>query len=242
MSDTVMSEVREKYVQKFADMLKPLQSRLSELEQNLDSIKDDHPGKQKARLDVLSEINKTKEDIENTEKNLEYSKTIPINRSNKVPANIPDHNIWNDCWYDEERKAFVTFNKYFEESTNARIRDIQIQYDKQMGSTSGIIIPENKIQFRFSYPAMLQKDSKQRDTWFLLPTITDNMLTKDMVKARAKPESDQNAILYETESEQWITVGTDGFSLSERENEICDELGIFPSVPIEELKSIYGRN
>ena len=73
-----MSKVREKYVQRFVDMLKPLQSRLSELEQNLDSIKDDHPDKQKARLDVLTEINKTKEDIENTKKNLEYSKTIPI--------------------------------------------------------------------------------------------------------------------------------------------------------------------
>ena len=237
-----MFEVREKYVQRFVDMLESLQSRLAELEQNLDSIRDDHPSKQKTRLEVLTEINKTKEDIENTGKNLEYSKTIPIIRYEKIPTNIPDHNIWNDCWYDEERKAFVTFNKYFEESTNARTRDIQIQYDKQMNSNSGIVIPENRIQFRFSYPAMLQKDSKQRDTWFLLPTITDNMLTKDMVKARAKPESDQGAILYETESEQWITVGTDGFSLSERENEICDELGIFPSVPIEELKSIYGRN
>ena len=242
MSNREMFEVREKYVQRFADMLKPLQSRLSELEQNLDSIRDDHPGKQKARLEIITEINKTKEDIENTEKSLVYSKIIPIIRYEKVPANIPDHNIWNDCWYDEKRKAFVTFNKYFEESTNARTRDIQIQYDKQMDSNSGIIIPENRIQFRFSYPAMLQKDSKQRDTWFLLPTITDNMLTKDMVRARAKPESDQNAILYETESEQWITVGTDGFRLSKRENEICDELGIFPSVPIEELKSIYGRN
>lgn len=230
------------YTQRFQDMLKPLQSRLSELEQNLDSIKDDHPDKQKVRLDVLTEINKTKQEIENTEKNLECSKTISIIRSDKVPSGIPDHNVWNDCWYDEERKAFVTFNKYFEESTNARTRDIQIKYDEEMGANLGIIIEEEKIQFRFGYPAILQKNSENKDVWFLIPTITDDMLTKDIVKARAKSDSQEDAILYETESEQWITVGTDGFSMCERENEICDNLGIFPPVPIEELKTMYGRN
>ena len=242
MSNRVMSEVREKYVQRFADMLKPLQSRLSELEQNLDSIKDDHPEKQKARLDVLTEINKTKEDIENTKKNLEYSKTIPINRSDKVPSNVPDHNIWNDCWYDKERKAFVTFNKYFEESTNARTRDIQMQYDKEMSVNSGIIIEEEKIQFRFGYPVMLQKDSENKDVWYILPTLTDDMLTEEIVTAKLRPQSPNNAALYRTQSDQWITVGTLGLRLCEKENQISDKLSIFPPVPIEELKTLYDRS
>jgi len=241
MSNKVMSEVREKYVQRFGDMLNPLQTRLSELQQNLDSIKDDHPGKQKARLDVLTEINKTKEDIENTRKNLEYSKTIPINRSNKVPKNISDYNVWNDCWYDEERKAFVTFNKYFEESTNARTRDIQLQYDKETSVNSGIIIEEEKIQFRFGYPAIMQKDSDNKDVLFLLSTLTDDMLTKEIVVARLRPKSLEDSLLYETESEPWIAIGTRGQRLCEKENEISDELGLFPKVPLEELKSLYER-
>ena len=139
-------------------------------------------------------------------------------------------------------KAFVTFNKYFEESTNARTRDIQVQYDKDVGTNFGIIIEENKTQFRFGYPAILQKNLENKDVWFLIPTLTDDMLTKDIVKSRTKSNSQETAILYETESEQWITVGTDGFSMCEKENEITDELGIFPSVPIEELKSLHGRN
>ena len=230
------------YVTRFENMLKPLQSKLSKLETKLNSIDGNHPDKQQSTLNVLEEINKTKQDIENTEKNLECSKEMIHVRSDKVPKDIADHNVWNDCWYDESRKAFVTFNQYFAESTNARTRDIQIQYDKEMGINSGIIIEEEKIKFRFGYPVILQKNSREQEVWFLIPTITDNMLTKDIVKSRAKSNSQEESILYETESEQWITVGTDGFSMCERENEICDELGIFPPVPIEELKTMYGRN
>ena len=131
------------YTQRFENMLKPLLSKLSELEQNLDSIKDDHPDKQKVRLDILTEINKTKQKIENVEKNLECSKEMKIIRSDKVPSDIPVHNVWNDCWYDEERKAYVTFNSRFEEVPNSRTREIQVQYDKEMGTNSGIIIPED---------------------------------------------------------------------------------------------------
>ena len=240
MSNGVMSEVREKYVQRFVDILESLQSRLAELEQNLDSIKDDHPGKQNARLKVLTEINKTKEDIENAKKNLEYSKTISIIHSDKVPKNIPDYNVWNDCWYDEKRNLFVTFNQYFMESKDVWTRPHQKQYTKETGIKAVIILPE-QIEFRFGCPSMLQKDSKGRDTWFLLSTLSDSMLTEEIVKARAKPTSNEEAILYETESEQWITIGTDGFRMCEKENEITDELGIFPHVPIKELKTLYER-
>ena len=71
-------------------MLKPLQSKLSKLETKLDSIDDNHPHKQQSRLNVLEEINKIKQEIENTQKNLECSKTIPIIRSDIVPADIPN--------------------------------------------------------------------------------------------------------------------------------------------------------
>jgi hypothetical protein len=235
-----MSEVREKYVQRFADMLESLQSRLSELEQNLDSIKDNHPEKQKARLDVLSEINKTKENIENTKKNLEYSKAIPINRSGRVPANIPDHNVWNDCWYDEERNMYVTCCKYFQEIPGAKERTHQIQYTNETGN-KGIIIVPTDVEFRFGYPSVIQSNSKGKDVWYLLSTLSNDMLTKEIVTARLNPKSIENAILYRTEAERWISIGTDGFSVCERENEISDELGIFPSVPIEELKTMYNR-
>ena len=229
------------YANRFEKMLKPLQSRLDELEKNLDSIKDDHPYKQQARLDVLEEINKTKQDIENTKKNLECSKEMNVIRSDKVPSNIQDHNVWNDCWYDEERKAFVTFNKYFEGATNTRTRDIQIQYDKDNGNqNSGVILEEEKIQFRFGYPAMLQKDSGGNPTQYLLSTLSEEMLTTEIVKAKFRPESYEKSVLYRTESETWIDVL--GTNLTEREYELaCEVVPHLVKTPLEVLKASAGR-
>ena len=161
-------------------------------------------------------------------------------RSEKVPKEIPDHNVWNDCWYDEKRKLFVSHNKYFMEIPDARDRSHQIQYTKETGD-DGVVAKADKVEFRFGYPAVIQKDSKGKDTWFLLPTITDNMLTEEIVKARLRPESDEKSILYETESEQWITIGTKGLRLCEKENEISDKLELYPKVPLEELKRLHGK-
>ena len=158
------------YVQRFQDMLKPLQVQLLELETNLDSIQNSHPNRQKVILAVLTEINKTKQDIKNAEKNLEYSKEMLMVRSNKVPSSIQDHNVWNDCWYDEERELYATFNEYFVKAQYVWDRPHQKQYSEETGIEAVIILPE-QIEFRFGYPAMLQKNSKNNDVWFLLPTI-----------------------------------------------------------------------
>ena len=111
-----------------------------------------------------------------------------------------------------------------------------------MNSNSGIIIEGEKIQFRFGYPVMLQKDSENTDVWYLLPTLTDDMLTEEIVTSKLRPQSPDNAALYRTQSEQWITVGVLGLRLCEKENQISDKLSIFPAVPIEELKALYGRS
>ena len=165
-----------------------------------------------------------------------------IVRSEKVPKEIPDHNVWNDCWYDEKRKVFVTFNKRLEQVPNARTRNIQIQYDKEIGNTqTGITLEEKRIVFKFGYPAILRENQAGNPVWFLLPTMTDDMLTHEIVVGRLRPKSDKDSTLYETESEQWITIGTRGLSLCERENEISDELKLYPAVPLEELKALFGR-
>ena len=234
------SMTQNPYVIRFEERIEPLKSKLSKLELKLDSIDDNHPHKQQSRLNVLEEMSKTKQEIENTEKNLECSKTMPVIRSDKVPKNIPDHNVWNDCWYDEERKLYVTYCEYFKNIPGAKDRPHQINYTKEAENNGIIIVPED-VEFRFGYPTTVQKDSEGRHTWFLLPTMTDSMLTNDIVRARLRPTKDENAVLYEVESEQWITIGTQGLKLCERENEISDELELYPVVPLEELKALYGR-
>jgi len=62
------------YVTRFEDMLEPLKSKLSKSETKLDSIDDNHPHKQQSRLNVLEEISKTKQEIENTQKNLVFQR------------------------------------------------------------------------------------------------------------------------------------------------------------------------
>ena len=229
------------YANRFENMLKPLQSKLSKLEIKLDSIDDNHPHKQQSRLNVLEEISRTKQEIENIKKNLECSKTMKGIRSDKVPSNVQDHNVWNDCWYDEERKLYVTHCEYFQKIPGAKDRPRQVQYTKETRNDGIVIVPED-VEFRFGYPAVKQKNSKDQDIWFLLSTVSDHMLTDEMVLSRLKPNSINSALLYYTESEQWITVGTDGFSMCERENEISDKYKVFPPVPIEELRTLYKRS
>jgi len=161
-------------------------------------------------------------------------------RSDKVPSEIQDHNVWNDCWYDEERKLYVTHCEYFKKFEDVWKRPHQIQYQKETNDDGVVIIPED-MAFKFGYPSVVQNDSKGRDIWFILPTLTDDMLTEEIVTSRIKPMTLEKGILYETVSEQWITVGTDDFSMCEKENEISDKLELFPRVPIEELKTLYGR-
>ncbi len=237
MSNTL---TQNPYINRFEKMLKPLQSKLSELEIKLDSIKDNHTDKQKARLNVLTEINKTKQEIENVQKNLECSKTIPIIRSDKVPYDLLDHNVWNDCWYDEVRNAFVTFNQRLEKVSNARTREIQVQYDNEIGADSGIILEEEKIEFRYGYPSILRENQDGNPVWFLLPTITDNMLTQEIVKGRFRPQSDNESVLYRTESEPWIEVLNT--KLTEKEYELaCEVIPYLVKTPIEVLKASSGR-
>jgi len=89
MSNTAMTQ-NNPYVTRFEDMLEPLKSKLSKSETKLDSIDDNHPHKQQSRLNVLEEISKTKQEIENTQKNLECSKEMNVTRSDKVPKNIQE--------------------------------------------------------------------------------------------------------------------------------------------------------
>ena len=136
---------------------------------------------------------------------------------------------------------YITFNEYFTNAEYVWKRQHQKQYVEETGIKGVVILPE-QIEFRFGYPSIIQEDSNAQDTWFVIPTLKDDMLTNEIVKARLRPESNKKSILYKTQSEQWITIGTKGLKLCERENQISDKLQLYPIVPIEELKTLYGRS
>ena len=220
MNQTSQDEIRGKYVQRFQNMLSEHNDKLS---------KSENP----------EEISKIKQSIAGLEQSIECAKVLPVVRDPKVPKDIPDHDVWNDCWYDEERKAFVTLNQYFKKLPNTRTRDIQIQYDE--GNTDlGIIIEKEKIQFIDGYPSILREVTDGSTTGYFLPTITENMLSSKIVKDKFRPSSNIESVLYTTESEAWIeALGT---NLTEREYLLaCEVMPHLVKTPMEVLKAISGR-
>ncbi|MDH3657175.1 MAG: hypothetical protein OEM77_03470 [Nitrosopumilus sp.] len=220
MNQTSQDEIRGKYIQRFQEMLSEYNDKLS---------KSENP----------EETSKFKQNITGLEKSIECAKVLPVVRDPRVPKNIPDHSVWNDSWYDEERKVYVTLNEYFMQGEDAWFRPHQKQYTQETGIEAVIILPK-QIEFRFGYPVMFQKDSNEKPTWYLLSTLTEDMLTKEIVKAKFNPILDENSALYRTKSESWIDVLDD--HLTEREYILaCEVMPYLVKTPMEVLKAVSGR-
>ena len=126
-------------------MLKENQKTLEQIESTFDET----TGKQQERLQALEKISKIKSNITELTKATEYSKNREFLRHQNIPQNTPDEHVWNDCWFDEKRNAWVTLNDYFFQLKNSRTREIQIKYEQENITNVGILIEAEKIQFRF---------------------------------------------------------------------------------------------
>ena len=217
-------------------MLKENQKTLEQLENSFDET----IGKQQERLQAIEKMSKTKSNIAEITKAIEYSKKMEYFRHPNIPNTIPDEHIWNDAWYDEKRNAWVTLNDYFFQLENSRSRDIQVKYETDTITNVGLIVEEEKIQFRHGLPSKLQKDDKNIPTWFALPTLYDVMLTKEIVKGTLKPETQEEGYLYTTGSEAWISVL--GRYLTEQEYLFACEFMIgLVKMPLNVLRANVGR-
>ena len=197
-------------------------------------------GKQQERLSVLEKINKAKTTIEELTKAIEYSKNTEYFRHPNIPTSIPDEHIWNDAWYDEPRKAWVTLNDYFYQLPNSKTRDIQIKYQTENISNPGIIIEEGRIEFRFGLPSILRENDKGQPVWFGLPTLHDVMLTKEIVQGTIMPENQNKAYLYTAGSDAYISIL--GRYLTEQEYEFAKEFHPFMvKEPLEVVRATSGR-
>ena len=218
-------------------MLQENQKALEEQE----SIFDETKGKQQERLQVLEKINKAKTNISELAKAIEYSKNMEYFRHPNIPRSIPDEHIWNDAWYDEPRKAWVTLNDHFYQLQNAKDRPIQIKYQTENIVNPGLIIEEDKIEFRHGLPSKLQKDDKGIPTWFAFPTLHDVMLTKEIVKGYLYAETNEEGYLYTAGSDGYISIL--GKYLTEQEYEFAKEFHPFMSKkPLEVIRAMGGRS
>ena len=228
--------IREKKIIFLREMLDERKVKLEQLEDSFD----DTVGNQQKRLSILENISKVKEIISGLSEAIELVKTQIFFRNPNVPNTIPDEHVWNDCWYDETRKAYITFNEYFYKIPNARTRDIQKKYEQELITNLGIIIEEEKIQFRFGYPSILQKDSSGIPTCYSLPTLYDEMLTLDIVRGKLNSETQNKGYLYRPASDAWISIF--GRYLTEQEYLFAQEfMPAMSKTPIEVLKANSGR-
>ena len=197
-------------------------------------------GKQQERLQVLEKINKAKSNIEEITNAIEYSKNTEYFRHPNIPQSIPDEHVWNDAWYDEPRKAWVTLNQYFYEAKNVKDRDIQRKYNQENITLPGVIVEEGKIEFKNGLPSILGKDDKSNPTWYSYATLYDVMLTKEMVKGKLYAETQEEGYLYTTGSDAYISIL--GTYLTEQEYEFAKEFHPFMSKkPLEVIRAMGGR-
>ena len=197
-------------------------------------------GVQAPFLELLLEKEHDQYTIAEITKAIEYSKNTEFFRHPNIPQSIPDEHVWNDAWYDEKRNGWVTLNDYFFGATNARIRDIQKKYETENITNVGIILEEEKIQFKKGLPSILQKNDKDQPVWFALPTLFDVMLTREIVKGRLKPENQENAYLYVKGSDAYISIL--GEYLTETEYEFAKEFMIGMSKkPLNVIRALGGR-
>ena len=152
-------------------------------------------------------------------KNTEYF------RHPNIPQSIPDEHVWNDAWYDEKRNGWVTLNQYFYQIPNAQDREIQRKYNQENITLPGVIIEEEKIQFRNGLPSIFLEDTKKYTSWYSLPTLFDVMLTKEMVQGKILPENYEKNYLYTTGSDAYISIL--GRYLTESEYEFAKEFHPF---------------
>ena len=217
-------------------MLQENQKALEEQEDLFDGT----AGKQQERLQVLEKINEAKTNISELTKAIEYSKNMEYFRHPNIPSSIPDEHIWNDAWYDEKRKAWVTLNNYFMNSTNALEREIQQKYLHDNVANPGVIIEEDRIEFRNGLPSFLSKDSENRPIWYAWPTLHDVMLTKEIVQGTIMPENQEKAYLYTTGSDAYISIL--GRYLTEQEYEFAKQFHPFMvKEPLEVVRATSGR-
>ena len=241
LSTTMLSQENQKFRQ--GVQVSFLEVMLQENQKTLEvqeSVFDETAGKQQERLQVLEKINKAKTNISELTKAIEYSSNVEYFRHPNMPQSIPDEHIWNDAWYDEKRKAWVTLNDYFYQLPNAKTRGIQIKYQTENISNPGIILEEEKIEFRFGLPSILRKNTKGQDVWYSLPTLFDVMLTKEIVKGTLYSEGIENAYLYTTGSDAYISIL--GRYLTEQEYEFAKGFHPFMAKePLEVVRATSGR-
>ena len=144
-------KIRENRIKIFSEKADNLKPKIKSLEKQLDDSKG-----QKEKLKVLTKIGELRNNQILYQSIADSGKEkIPMFHDPRVPQNIPKENVWNDCYYDENWKGFVTFNeRILEKAKKSRGSELNKKFQKEVNN-GGMIISEELIIFHKGYPAKL---------------------------------------------------------------------------------------
>lgn len=147
--------------------------------------------------------------------------SMPFVRSARIPPHVPLAAVWNDCYFDGERRLFVTFRRF---CGGLGPKTLGNQKKLNPGG-EGIVFPAGEVDFCHGYPSIGQKAEDGDWTSSLLCTMAEEMVTGGLVLAlmgtcaswEDKEEAHMGRVWYEAEAPRWI--GGSFFKLTDAERE-----------------------
>ena len=132
---------------------------------------------------AYQERNKELQQINSVKKNNIEINTDSIN--SKIPANIPKEKIWNDTWYDDELRAYVSLNENLKKEYNYKT-ELYEKYLKKTG-IDAFVVKKELVEIVHGYPGIIHPTNKKElNRHRLLPTILEKELTEEIVDARIR--------------------------------------------------------
>jgi hypothetical protein len=174
-------------------------------------------------------INEFRDNYEKNKQELESLKSAEKEKAEKrrrwVDRVIPKGmKRWNDVVYDEKNDIYIVYNKFF--TTNPFYHNTKSTLKwKHLYGDDAVIIPtislvdgSKVVEFHHGYPAV-KLGSDEDPVWFLLPTITEKMLTDEMIRDMLHLDKSRPRIAYETEEPRIHIRESGDWSYTERELE-----------------------
>jgi len=117
----------------------------------------------------------------------EYHKVIPqiiMNRSKKIPSEIPNQSCWNDCWYDKDSDCFVTLNDFLNVDWFNDFEEVK-KFNSSNNVPNAHAIPYGFVWFVHGYPILSPEAAADLNVPRLyLPTLTDEMIKDEMISKK----------------------------------------------------------
>ena len=198
----------------------------------LDSLREEHAGRTRsARHGARTDFGDNGRCWHTTQRPEQYPPLLEPSlaeviapRDSRIPASIADKHVWNDAWYDDSKKYVMTYNSMFKKTADFSSRQEQIKHD--LTSADGSVSLEGlDVRFLFGYPAVVLSwdgDNGHANAWTLLPTISPEMLTKEMVASKIHSDPSDHNLTYSTDP-PGTYVSKFHSPISMHEAVLCDE-------------------